>query len=194
MRIFSFPMIFLLAALVVLRSFASAQDTKAGEPRPDVQQPSPNQQDVRGNMLRQLGLSPEQIQQIRRINQERKPLMEEAQRRFREANRSLNEAIYANEVNDADFQARLKEVQVAQADIQRLRFTNELAVRRILTPEQLVRFRDLRDRFEKERQNLEQARPFRNMRQIERRVSPNEQRPANQPARLVKQDQPKPNQ
>ncbi len=195
MKMFSFPRaFFLVACFTVPAMLASAQDTKTAEPQPDVQQPAPNQQDVRGNMLRQLGLSREQIQQIRRMNQERKPQMEEAQRRFREANRALDAAIYADEVNDADVQARLKDVQIAQAEIQRLRFMNELAVRRILTPDQLVRFRELRDRFERERQNLEQARPFRNLQEMERQIPPNDAHPTPPPMNVVRQQQTKPNQ
>lgn len=189
----TFPKILMLAAMMILpTAFTWAQDTKPAEAVPDVQ-PAPNQPDGRGNMLRLLGLSTEQIQQIRRINQERKPLMEEAQHRFREANRGLDAAIYADEVNDAEIQARLKDVQTAQAEIQRLRYMNELAVRRILTPEQLVHFREMRERFEKARQNAD-GQPFRNMRRMERQFPPNETHPVSPPTRVVKREQPKPNQ
>ena len=107
----------------------------------------------RPNLLAELGLSPEQIQQVRRMNRERRPVMVQAQRRMHEANRALDMAIYRDTVNDEEFQTRLKEVQAAQSDLARLRFENELSVRRILTADQLVRFRDLRRRFEQERQN-----------------------------------------
>jgi Spy/CpxP family protein refolding chaperone len=161
----------LVACVVVPAAMAVAQDSKpTTEPQhSDVRQPPADQPgDGRGNMLRQLGLSREQIQQIRRLNVDRRPLMEEAQRRFREANRSLDAAIYADEVIDADVQARLKDVQLAQAELQRLRFMNELAVRRILTPEQLVRFREMRRRFEEAREDFQQRRPFSRDRQIGR--------------------------
>lgn len=165
---------------------------------PDVHQPPPNQaQDVRGNMLRQLGLSREQFQQIRRMNAERRPMMEEAQRRFHEANRALDTAIYADQVNDADVQARLKDVQLAQAEVQRLRYMNELAVRRLLTPEQLVRFRELRERFEQARDDLENRRRFNDGQPVDRQMPGNDVKAppdGQQPARrLVRQDQHKPN-
>src|SRR6185437_14226405 len=55
--------------------------------------------------------------------------------------------------------ARLNELQQAQAEVARIRFTNELAIRKILTPEQLGRFRDLRREFAAQnRQVLEQRR------------------------------------
>ena len=136
----------LLALVLVLGMTGFGQETKPVEPQ-DNQNPMANQQpDIRTNALRQLGLSREQVQQIRNMNMERKPLMDEAQKRLRIANISLDEAIYADQVNDADVQARLKELQLAQADVARIRFMNELSVRKILTPEQLTRFRELRRR------------------------------------------------
>jgi len=144
-----------------LAGAVAAQDNKAPEPQPDTPQANANRPpENQGDLFRQLGLSVEQLQQIRHIKQEQRPLMDEAQKHFREANHALDEAIYADQVNDADFQARLRDVQAAQGEVQRLRFMNELAVRRILTPEQLVRFRELRERFEQARRNM-QGRPFR---------------------------------
>jgi Spy/CpxP family protein refolding chaperone len=86
------------------------------------------------------------------MNQERRPAMMQAQRRMREANRDLDMAIYRDSVNDEEFQARLKEFQSAQSELARLRFESELSVRKILTPEQLVRFRELRRRFAEARE------------------------------------------
>jgi len=164
-------------------------DQPAETPRPMANQPM----DVRTNALRQLGLSREQAQQIRRINMARKPQMDAAQQRLREANRSLDDAIYADQISDPDFQARLKEVQLAQAEVAKIRFASELAVRRILTPEQLVRFRDLRARFEQARQDFENRRQPGETRQMrEPNNSPsvqNLQRPAQ---RFLRKEQPRP--
>jgi Spy/CpxP family protein refolding chaperone len=101
----------------------------------------------RPNLVRLLGLSPAQARQIRQINQERKPQMEAATARLRAANQALDAAIYADSVDEDLFQNCLKEQQQAQAEVARLRFTSELAVRRILTPDQIARFRDLRQQF-----------------------------------------------
>jgi Spy/CpxP family protein refolding chaperone len=70
-----------------------------------------------------------------------------------EAMRNLDMAIYADNVTDAEFQNRLKEFQSAEAELARLRFESELAVRKVLTPEQLVKFRDLRRQFAEMRRN-----------------------------------------
>jgi len=101
----------------------------------------------RPNLLAELELSPEQIRQIRRINRERQPLLREAQQRLGEAKRNLDQVIYADTVDESDVQARLREVQTAQAEVFRIRSTTELAVRKILNPGQLVKFREVRQRF-----------------------------------------------
>lgn len=139
----------LLAGLLITSAPAYGQDgPPTGNPehedRPGNRRP---------NLLSELGLSPDQIQQIRRLNQERKPAMMEAQRRMREANRNLDIAIYGETISDADFQTRLSALHAARAELDRLRFEGELAVRKVLTPEQLIRFREIRRRFAEARQN-----------------------------------------
>jgi Spy/CpxP family protein refolding chaperone len=112
----------------------------------------------RPNLLAELGLSAEQVRRIRRMNQERRPMMVQAQERMRMARENLDLAIYSDSVSDADFQARLKEFQTAEAELARLRFEGEMSVRKLLTPEQLVRFRDLRRRFAEQRRDMRQQR------------------------------------
>ena len=130
----------------------------------------------RPNLIRELGLSPDQVQAIRRMNQARKPLMEEAAGKLRDANRALDMAIYADNLNEEDVAVRLKEFQLAQAELQKLRFRGELELRKILTPEQLTKFRSVRERFGKRRE----------MRQKRRRGVPPAQRPLNRIRQLPK--------
>lgn len=151
MKLFGVLTLFLFAMMFAVPTLA--QD----EPLPEPQRPAANQQ-PQVNMLRQLGLNREQIQRLQQINRTRKPLMDAAQEKLRNANRLLDEAIYADEVSDVDVQAKLKEVQLAQAEVFRVRFTSELQIRRMLTPEQLVRFRNMRQRFERARQDAEERR------------------------------------
>lgn len=133
-----------------------AQDVKNDE-QAAPQNPQPAA-DNKITLLRHLGLSREQIQQIRRINAERKPMMDAAQQRLREATKQLDDSIYADSVAEREFEARLKNVQQAQAEVSRVRFATEFAIRRVLTPEQLVKFRELHDRFEAAQQNLQNQR------------------------------------
>lgn len=109
----------------------------------------------RPNFLRELNLTPPQIQQLRRLNQERKPLMMESRRRLEEANQALDEAIYADVENEAEIQKKIRAVQEAQAEMIKNRTQMERAIRRILTPEQLAHFRDLRERFNSDQNSTE---------------------------------------
>ena len=112
----------------------------------------------RPNLLQELELTPEQIQQIKRFNENRKSSMIESQRRVREATRNLDQAIYADALNETEIATRLKELQAAQAEIAKLRSYNELEVRKILTPEQLIKFRELRRKFAERRENYDNRR------------------------------------
>lgn len=137
--------LFFLICLLTTSVAVTAQQT----PQPE----NATNETRRPNLLAELGLSPEQVQQIRRMNQANHPAKMDAQRRMQEANRDLDLAIYSETVSEAEFQRRLKDFQDAQAELVRLRFEGELAVRKILTPEQLVRFRELRRRFAELRQS-----------------------------------------
>jgi len=139
----------LILGILVGTSAATAQAVAPGDAKPMAPV------DVRNAALRQLGLSPAQMQQIRLLNMERKPHMDVAQQRLREATRHLDNAIYADNVGDAEFQVRLKDFQLAQAEVAKIKFTHELGVRRILTQDQLVRFLRMRQRFEEVRRNAE---------------------------------------
>lgn len=142
----------LILAIFCLPLVANAQDGGLPTAR-DAKAEQPNE--GRPNLFRELGLSDEQRESLRRLNMDRKPVEQQARRRFQEANRDLNMAIYSDSVSDAVFQARLKDFQAAQAELARIKFSNELAVRKILTPEQLGKFRELRRRFAEARENME---------------------------------------
>lgn len=90
------------------------------------------------DVLQQLGLTQDQIRQIRKTNMERRPLLIEAQAKVREANRSLDDAIYSDTVDEQLVKDRLRQAQLAQSEVIKLRFMNEFAIRQILTPEQLA--------------------------------------------------------
>lgn len=136
-------------------STAAAQDeiSEQNVPRQQLNQKR------RPKLLDQLNLTPVQIQEIRRLNAEKKPLLRAAQDRLRQANQNLDKTVYADNVNEADIETNLKEVHQAQAELTNIRLLNELAVRKILTGEQITKFRQLREQFNQKTNN----------RQIERR-------------------------
>jgi Spy/CpxP family protein refolding chaperone len=95
-------------------------------------------------ILQELDLKPEQTQKIRAVNRKMYPMLRQAIGKLREATRELDEAIYANEINEVIVMEKLQKVQTAQAEVTRLRIQFELELRKILTPEQLEKFRQLR--------------------------------------------------
>ena len=155
-RIKLFPILLSIgfAGLIALPANAQETDKIDAQPARNARQRIPR----RPNLLGELGLSPVQIDQIKQINQNRKPQIEEAQRRLREANRALDAAIYADTANASEVNSRLSDFQAAQAEVARIRFTSELSIRNVLTPEQLGRFRELRQRFASRRQNAQERR------------------------------------
>ena len=110
---------------------------------------------------------------LRKTNMERRPLLIEAQAKVREANRSLDDAIYSDTVDEQLVKDRLRQAQLAQSEVIKLRFMNEFAIRQILTPEQLARFRELRQRFSGNREDS-QVRRKKNFvkRQLKRQTRP----------------------
>jgi len=136
---------------------------------------------TRPNLLAELELSQQQIQQIRRINREKQPLLREAQRRLVQAKQNLDEAVYADNFDESDVQARLKEVQVSQAEVFKIRTTTEFAVRKILNPEQLVKFREIRQRFLQAVQNRQKQPRIRRLNNRNQRFN-NRPRQQNRPA------------
>lgn len=98
-------------------------------------------------ILQALGLSNEQIQQIRRINVEMKTRRNDAHLRLQQAVQTLDQAIYADNSNEEEIQIRLKEVQAAQAELVKLKFLTEYEVRKVLNAEQLNKFRQIRRQF-----------------------------------------------
>ncbi len=135
--------LFTILFLFGIAGIAAAQENPADE-----MPPPPNEQQQKPNLLRELGLSPDQVREIRRINQSNRQDVRAAQQRVGEARRNLDQAIYAERVDEAAVQTRLREFQDAQADIAEIRFKTEFAIRKILTPDQLIKFRELRERFE----------------------------------------------
>lgn len=108
----------------------------------------------RVGLFKILGLTKEQIDTVRKLNKESRPLEFEARKRFNQANHLLSLAIYSDNISETDYEARLKEYQTAQAELTRIRFAKELQLRKILTPEQLTRFREMRSRFVEQREKV----------------------------------------
>ena len=123
----------------------SESSASAPEPEgaPSRRGPSRRNDDAAG-LLMQLNLSPDQRAQLVEISRQNAPEAQQLGRRLNQARLALDAAIYADDVDEATVEERLREVAVAQAAVVRMRALTELRVRRVLTPEQLKLFRQLR--------------------------------------------------
>ena len=132
------------AALIVLfMTFGYARAQTAQQTPNDPGQTQVNQAD---QMLGPLNLSPDQIQKIRAINADLKDQRQSANQRLRQAQRALAEAIESPNPNEAVIEQRSHEVADAQATTIRLRSLTEARILQVLTPEQRIRLREIRQR------------------------------------------------
>jgi uncharacterized membrane protein len=120
----------LLAAVLIIScaGFSYAQDLAPSSPDP----------------IEQLRLAPEQRQRIRMILEENKDERQSINRRVREANVLLDQALDADPTNENVIEQRINELATAQAAQMRMRIHTEMKIRRELTPEQLATLRRLR--------------------------------------------------
>jgi Spy/CpxP family protein refolding chaperone len=120
----------LLAALLIITcaGFSYAQDYAPPPPDP----------------ITQLQLTPDQRQRVRLILEENKDERQSINRRVREANVALDQALDADRTDENVIEQRINDLATAQAAQMRMRIHTEIKIRRELTPEQLVMLRRLR--------------------------------------------------
>jgi Spy/CpxP family protein refolding chaperone len=173
----SVALLFLLCFFIPV--FAQATNLQQNENSNRQQQDAPQ---PRKNLMEELGLTQDQIRQLRAINQQTKEQNLMANRRVQFALRVLDEAIYADVVDEALIEQRAKELAAAQAEQIKLRVMRELQIRRVLTPEQLQKFLIIRqsmmrqERLRQQQLNRDnQNRPLRNNQQpiMKPRQNPN---------------------
>ena len=158
----------ILSGLLVIFAASGAAAQEAEMPPPDTQNQNLRRNNRPRRILQELGLTREQIKQIRRINQERRPLMQEVLGNWRAAQRRLDQAVYADFASEEEFQKRLLEAQTAYSEFIAARAATEFLIRKTLTPEQLQKFRRLREQFnsplkERPNQNNPQPQPVRRL-------------------------------
>jgi Spy/CpxP family protein refolding chaperone len=156
-----------LALLIPQAPKARAQSGQQDAP-PQTEQQEGARQPGRGagnNLMRRLSLTPEQRERLREIREQSEPQARDLTRRVRLARRALDEAIYADAVDEAVVEQRARALSEAQAAALRLRAATELKVRRVLTPAQLQTFRELRRQAQRRqllrrrRRGMEQPQP-----------------------------------
>ena len=130
MKLKSFTLTCLNAALIILTAVTLA--TAQQEPG------------LPTDPIEQLRLTPDQRQAIRRIMAEGRDERQSTNRRIREANVALDQALDAEPTDENLVEQRINELATAQAAQLRMRIHTEMKIRRILRPEQLATLRRLR--------------------------------------------------
>lgn len=120
----------LLAAVLILSCSGFSYAQELAPPAPDP--------------IMQLRLTPDQRQRVRMILEENKTERQSINRRVREANVALDQALDAEPTDENLIEQRINEFAAAQAAQTRMRIHTELKIRRELTSEQLVTLRQLR--------------------------------------------------
>lgn len=118
-----------------------------------------------GDPIRQLNLTPEQVEKIRAIREQGKDERFALNQRLRQAQLALDDAIEADNSTEALIDQRARDLAEVQVAATRMRAITEIRIRRLLTPEQLIKLRALRQQalnFRQERRNQgndDQVRP-----------------------------------
>jgi Spy/CpxP family protein refolding chaperone len=104
----------------------------------------------------QLNLSPDQIQKIRSINAELKDQRQAANFKLRQAQRALADAVESPIPNETLIDQRSRELAEAQATTIRLRSLAESRILQVMTPEQRIQLREMRQRNQAARRQANQ--------------------------------------
>lgn len=164
-----------LLFLILFNAQALAQGGDPAEPpQHDVAAPSPGGRDGvggrRGDPLRALNLNPDQLREIRAIREQNREEWRAVRHRLAEASRALDEAVYADQINEALIEERAREVGAAQAAVARMRAVTELRIRRVMTPEQLNTLRTMREQARAEARVRQENRAGERQRQRRERM------------------------
>lgn len=141
--------ILLLLSISFAPSQALAQEGDAASQQQEAEHQGPGDRFQR--LRERLNLSADQIQQIKAIREQNKDQWRVARQRLRQAQRTLDETIYADNADEALIETQTREVAEAQTALLRMRALTELKIRRVLTQEQLNILRALRQQRAAER-------------------------------------------
>jgi Spy/CpxP family protein refolding chaperone len=166
-----------LLAVIFLLAVSSAFGQVQQQPAPEQSQQTNQQNNLLGDPVRQLNLSPEQREKIRSIREQTKSERAAINDRLRETNRALEEVLDTDNPDEGLVEQRMRDVAIAQAASMRMRILTEVRIRRVLTPQQLSLLRTLRqqsrqlgrDRFltggqQQRRQNIDGSGALQNQR------------------------------
>jgi len=190
-KLFQFiaPAAMLVTLSIAIQAQGTQQQQNAGDATVTQTQTQADQ------MLGPLNLTQDQIQKIRSINADLREERQAAGMRLRLAQRALTEAIQSPTPDETLISQRSKEVADAQANTIRLRSLTEARILQVLTPEQRVKLRELRQQANLRRNQNQQQFPRglqRRQNALQRNQNPNALTPRQQRRLMQQQPQRKP--
>ena len=139
------PFISLAAAFLLACAFASTQ-AQTTTPQMQAQDTAATQTTQTPNLQTELGLTPDQIQKWRELNQDLGPQERAGTQKVRQAKRALADAMESPNPNEEVIKQRAKELADAQSAMTQLQALRQARVLQMLTPEQRVKLREIRQR------------------------------------------------
>lgn len=187
-------------AAVLLLAFASASTYSQTS---DVQnqtvpaaqtQNAPAQAAPAQSLPAELNFTPQQVQQWREINREFRDQEMAANLKFRQARLSLNEAMESQSPNEGVIKQRAKDLADAQSAVTQLQALRQARVLQILTPEQRIKLKQIRERAQAFRREQKGGNQMGRDQQLKRNANANAPllTPAQRKALRLQQRKPKP--
>ena len=149
-------LILLLTTIFILAGTLVSIQAQTATQQPQTQDPTQTQTTQAPNLQAELGLTPDQIQKWRALNQELRPQEVAGNMKVREAKRALADAMEAPTPNEDLIKQRAKELADAQSAMTQLQALRQARVLQILTPEQRVKLREIREKNRMDRRANQQ--------------------------------------
>ena len=139
-------LILLLTKIFILACALVSVQAQTSTQQPQTPDATETQTTQAPNLQTQLGLTPDQIQKWRALNQELRPQEVAGNLKVREAKRALSEAMEAPTPNEDLIKQRAKEFADAQSAMTQLQALRQTRVLQILTPDQRIKLKEIRER------------------------------------------------
>ncbi|HYV25593.1 MAG TPA: periplasmic heavy metal sensor [Pyrinomonadaceae bacterium] len=136
----------LLTIIFILAGTLVSVQAQTATQQPPTQDATQTQTTQAPNLQSELGLKPDQIQKWRALNQELRPQEVAGTMKVREAKRALAEAMEAPTPNEDLIKQRAKELADAQSVMTQLQALRQARVLQILTPDQRIKLKEIRER------------------------------------------------
>jgi len=139
-------LILLLTTAFILACTLVSVQAQTTTQQPQTQDATQTQTTQAPNLQTELGLTPDQIQKWRAMNQELRPQEIAGSVKVRQTKLALAEAMEAQNPNEDMIKQRAKELADAQSVMTQLQALRQARMLQILTPDQRVKLKEIRER------------------------------------------------